>query len=332
MDADSARTFSPIATTDVSTVSYGGMCVRAVQDSEIKVQNVEFLCDWTNTSGAYYDASASECELLKIWNIADTSKLKMSFTSVNGKHPQEASATYYGPNALWVSGPSMVALSGAPSSTPDTASLSVLDTFGKGVELGAPAYYYGKTAHENVGPFRLYVSPTPKAKFLGQVKDTNGFYYIPTQNPTAFNSMAYVWNAAGDSIETGPPYQILAQGYNTSSDCSAASIDQVSAIYQDLGYASYINSLPSAAQAENVASSFYYTSAMLGDTAPNILLDESGMNIFANAKNGTLNTSGRKAIFSYYSAHTNYPGEGFWNTSKGVGLGSAGLFDLDTSL
>ena len=71
---------------------------------------------------------------------------------------------------------------------------------------------------------------------------------------------------------------------------------------------------------------------MLGDTAPNILLDESGMNIFANAKNGTLNTSGRKAIFSYYSAHTNYPGEGFWNTSKGVGLGSAGLFDLDTSL
>ena len=133
MDADSARTFSPIATTDVSTVSYGGMCVRAVQDSEIKVQNVEFLCDWTNTSGAYYDASASECELLKIWNIADTSKLKMSFTSVNGKHPQEASATYYGPSALWVSGPSMVALSGAPSSTPDTASLSVLDTFGRGL-------------------------------------------------------------------------------------------------------------------------------------------------------------------------------------------------------
>ena len=335
MDADSARTFSVIATAaDIGDASYGGLCVRAVDDSEIKVRNVEFQCDWPNTSGAYYDASASECELLRIWNIADTSKLKMSFTSVNGYHPQDMSASYYGPSAVWVSGGAWTPLSGAPSSTPDTASLSVLDSFGMGTTLGAPTYQYGKTDFENVGPFRLYVSPDPMAKFLGQVKDGAGNYFIPSQYPAAPVSMAYNWAAGAGvaSIETGVPYQVIAQGYNTSSDCSAGYIGQTNNIYNELGFATYINSLRAVEQVENDASSFFYTSAMLGDSADNIWLDEAGMNTFANAKNGTMSTSGRKPICKYYAAHTAYPGEAFWNTSKGVGLGSVNLFDLDTSL
>ena len=58
------------------------------------------------------------------------------------------------------------------------------------------------------------------------------------------------------------------------------------------------------------------------------------MNTFANAKNGTLGTSNRKKIFSYYRTTTTYPGEGFWEADAGFGkgLGSANLFDLDREL
>ena len=70
------------------------------------------------------------------------------------------------------------------------------------------------------------------------------------------------------------------------------------------------------------------------DSESRIWLDDSAMNTFANAKNGTLGTSGRKKIFSYYKAITQYPGEGWWqaNSGFGVGLGSANLFDLDREL
>ena len=70
------------------------------------------------------------------------------------------------------------------------------------------------------------------------------------------------------------------------------------------------------------------------DSEARIWLDESAMNTFANAKNGTLGTSGRKKIFSYYESTTDYPGEGFYaaDATHGIGLGSANLFDLDRDL
>ena len=79
------------------------------------------------------------------------------------------------------------------------------------------------------------------------------------------------------------------------------------------------------------------------DSASRIWLDESAMNTFANAKNGTLNTSGRKKWVNYYKAVTNYPGEAFWGNDPvtnsdsdasgfGLGIGSLNLFDLDRDL
>ena len=221
-------------------------------------------------------------------------------------------------------------MSGAPSSTPDTSSLSVLDTFGLGVATGGDLGYYGETTVKNVGPFRLYVSPDPKAKFLGYPLTSGGVGYTPPVYPAAFVSMGFEFAVA--SIETGIPYQALAQGYNCSSDCSAGPVGDVSAIYQDLAFSANITSLPTDQQVENVASSFFYTSAMLGDTSKNIWLDESAMNTFANAKNGTLSTSGRRPIVSFYSPKTVYPGEAFWNTTKGIGFGSANLFDTDRNI
>ena len=72
---------------------------------------------------------------------------------------------------------------------------------------------------------------------------------------------------------------------------------------------------------------------MLGDSQNRIWLDESAMNTFANAKNGTLGTSGRKKIFSYYKTTTDYPGEGSGGDGDYPhGIRSANLFDLDREL
>ena len=331
-----------VAAGGVSALSMGGMCVRAVDDSQVQARNVVFPCGWVNTSGPYYDLQTiGNCDHLRIWNIADQSELHASYLTVGneanglGAYPGDRT-DYYGPSAVWASSagwPEYGGLSGAPSSTPDTSSLSILDSFGKGTDTSGLAGYYGKTSHENKGPFRIYVSPHPKAKFLGYPIDENGTAFpgggiYPTD---VFKSMG--WWAQTATLKTGAPYQLFAQGYSTSGDCSASPPSTVSAIYEDLGFSGWIESKPMMADGHAAASSFFYTSAMLpNDSETKIWLDDSAMNTFANAKNGTLNTSGRKKIFSYYKAINVYPGEGFWNTTVGQGFRSANLFDLDREL
>ena len=343
----------PQATATLSHLSLGGMCVRAVGSSQVNVQNVVFPTGWPNTSGATYDLSTvGGCDRLRIWNIADNSELHASYLAVGNStiggpvHPQDASGLYYGPSAVWTSSITTLAaggggLSGAPSSTPDTSSLSVLDSFGLGVQTHGDNGYYGKTAAENIGPFRIYVSPDAKAKFLGYARTQHG-PFIPGQNPGPVSSLGFSFGH-GDAVLFGQgiPYELFAQGYATSSDCSAANshgpnYNNASAVYQDLGFSGYVTSLPILEQQANVASSFYYTSAMLPyDSANRIWLDESAINTFANAKNGSFASSGRKKIFNYYKATTVYPGEGFYSTGKGensAGIRSANLFDLDRDL
>ena len=328
---------------DVSSLSYGGFCVRAVGGSTVKANNILFPAGWENASGPYYDASTTGlCDLVRIWNIGDTSKLHASYLSVGNAtanagtigHPQDLSSYYYGPSALWTSD-SGTGLSGAPSSTVNTSSASVLDSFGLGTDTGGELGYYGKTTRQNIGPFRIYVGVDPKANFLGY-PSKNGTYSPPPYG-TAYNSMGF--NFPNDAtLITGPPKQLFAQGYSPSGDCSAINNQgdtflNASAIFQDLGFSGYITSLPLAEQIENVASSFFYPKDMLpSDSAANIWLDESAMNTFANAKNGTLGTSGRKKIFSYYKAITDAQGEGFFYPTRADGIGSINLFDLDRYL
>ena len=325
---------------DASNASWGGMCVRAVGGSNVNVRNVHFPTGWADPSGAYYDASTvGGCDLLRIWNIADESELHASYLSVSDAHPQDVSAHYTGPSAVWVSGaaPTFIPLSGAPSSTPETSSLSVLDSFGLGYNHQGTIGFYGKTTFENIGPFRIYVSPHPKAKFLGYVSGSAEGFYTPYGSDGKQSWMSMGFQMPNTSVFiSGAPYQLFAQGYATSSDCSAVNnqgpnYTNPSAIYEDLGFSAYVGTLPALAQTKNDASSFYYVSAMVGDSENRIWLDESAMNTFANAKNGTLGTSGRKKIFSYYKPTTAYPGEGFWQANSGYGVGfrSANIFDLD---
>ena len=326
----------------VAAASVGGMCVRAVGNSNVKVQNVNFPCGWANTSGAYYDVSAGVCAHLRIWNIADSSKLHASYLSLGGNYPRELSGSYYGPDAVWVSGgwggAASAVLSGAPSSTPDTSSLSILDSFGRGAQIHGG--FYGKDTWENIGPFRLYVSPHPIAKFLGYPINGAGWGFNPGYGSTPRTpvSMGYEFGGGGTTLVKNVPYQLFAQGYAASSDCSATPTYILSSIYNELAFSAYQDnklSMLNARPTANYASSYFYTSAMLSpDIQNNIWFDESAMNTFANAKNGTLSTSGRQKIVSYYKAIKEYPGESFWASTGGggLGLGSVNLFDLDRDL
>lgn len=144
---------------EFQNATLGGTCVRAVNDSLVEVQNVNFPCGWWNPSSIWYDSSATGanklCNLLFIWNIADTSQLRGSLFSVSSHFP--GAVPYWGPSGEW-------GVSAWPNSTPDTSSISILDYFGK--SDNSP---YRKTSQQNYGPFRLYFSVNPGVNILTDI-------------------------------------------------------------------------------------------------------------------------------------------------------------------
>ena len=83
---------------------------------------------------------------------------------------------------------------------------------------------------------------------------------------------------------------------------------------------------------DNAASSFFYGYEMTDKSTRNrVRLDDSAMNVWANAKNATLGTSGRNKLVTYYRALIAPQGEGFDADQIGHGLGflSANEFDLN---
>ncbi len=174
--------------------STGGMCVRALNGSIVNVKNVHFPAGWDNTSGMIYDVSSGrECDKLRIWNIGPNSYLNAAYCMVSGNYPSIPG--YYGPSAVYLSSNGTVA-SAAHVATPDTFSLSLLDSYGAS----------GSATARNYGPFRIFVSVGGPSKFLNYV-----------------SGVALIYNTA---------YQAWAQGYNPSGYVSAAPV--VSSYYNDL--------------------------------------------------------------------------------------------------
>lgn len=259
------------AVAQLSSVSTGGLCVVAANNSLVRVLNVHFPTGWTNTSGYWYDINTVPCDQLRIWNIGEGSHLEAAFLSVSGNKPG-SSLPYYGPSGVYTSGAGGVAF-GVPS-LPDTGTLSVLDQFGK-TSTASPTNY---------GPFRLYVSPGSKAKMMKDV-----------------TSQAY-----------GPPYQVWAQGYNTSGNVSGDAM--FSGMYSGIN-----------------ASQFIHVSSILDSSFKDrIRLDESGANTFANARHCASNTSGRVPVVTIYRASQDAGGIGYDTNVAGMGQGfkSADTFDL----
>jgi hypothetical protein len=177
----------PSSTNSFSGTTAGGVCVEAVNGSQIDVQNVNFPCGWWNASSIIYDISGSNgvCDRLFIWEVKDNSMLNASYCSVSGLFPE--SAGYIGPVGAWKNSAG-VFVSAAPAGTPDTSSLSVLDYFGQ-----CSSNPYGKSTPQNYGPFRLYFSVDP----------------------------AVNWLASSSLDDYGMPAQVFAQGYQMSGNMIA---------------------------------------------------------------------------------------------------------------
>jgi hypothetical protein len=322
---------------DRGKISLGGVCVRAVADSVVNVLNVHFPTgnDGGTMDDLFYNASGSDCARLMIWNLADTSRLNASYCSVSGEYPSESD--YQGPSALYVSSSvygeynaEYHIASGAPSGTPDTGTLSILDSFGagsavwvvpSGVDINSPfdrfypisgtinsetasalvgaginvssaqiIQYGGDGTAKNKGPFRIYWSPKSNSKFLAI--DMSGYQYGAS--------------AGAFSGSVGPLYQIFSQGYNLSAPASALlfqDITSVSSIYPDLlklSYDSDGDGIPDTLW----TSGFYYCKEFVDDNPTQCLLDESAGDTFANAKNASLGSSGRPRKVIIYRARS----------------------------
>ena len=334
----------------------GGTCLRALGGSQVDVLNVNFPTGWWNPSGIIYDVSGAEkgspgslCNRTFIWNIADDSKLHAAFCSVSGNDPRNMG--YHGPSSVYfVPGGTTaelgsIATARAPSGTPHTSSLSVLDFHGMGrkdilpvpqfssmligqvaaslarpflpLQLSAPLgdlmpYGTTGTSLQNRGPFRLYVSVDPMV---------NTFSSIDANNHLV--------------VDDGMHRQIYAQGYNLSGPVSAGPMT-LSATY---GHALRVpiategNGQHGAAMNSfSGLSGFVYNNEVVDPTTyTRIQLDESAAHIFANAKNGAMGTSNRAKICSIYVSRGAVGGEAAALSSHktfGRGYTSPNIFGL----
>lgn len=134
-------------TADQVSATYGGMCVRALNSSEVRVNHVNFPMgiDTTLLSGVYYDLSTT-CWWPFIWNFADTSRLIAENVSISGSFDGEHG--YHGPSGTWPGG---IPIDWYGASGPR-------ELYNNDAGVPKPKVQYD---FENFGPFRLYFSIDP---------------------------------------------------------------------------------------------------------------------------------------------------------------------------
>lgn len=350
--------------TDRAKVTQGGVCVRALGGSIINVNNVHFPLGTNNTplDGVYYNVSATDCDKLMIWNLADDSKLNASYLSVSGMYP--LAAQWHGPSALWVSSDGATGYriaSGAPISTPHTGPLSILDSFGAGSsvwiltsgttinsETGFPVPIYstpdGNTSKfyasqgivvSGAGTIYPYGAPVGTSLNKGPFRiyfSTHSSARLLQTDLSGYNygSFPHTGNFSG---ALGVAHQIFAQGYNCSAPLSAiipTGYSNASSIYPNLLKLSVDTNGDGIANAL-WTSGFYYCLEFVEDDPTQCMLDESAAETFANAKNASWGSSGRPRKVTIYRARGAdiLGSEAHQGTAQGsVGFKSTNIFDL----
>ena len=272
--------------TGVSSVTTGGMCIRALNKSNINITNVHFPTGHPQTSSIIYDFSGidgqlANCTRTHIWNIADDSLLKASYLSVSGRHPQDAG--YVGPSGNWY------LASSAPSSTPDTSSLSVLDYYGPDDDN---QNIFGASSAKNFGAFRLYFSVDPLTNYL--VDPIN--------------------------VLSGYATQVYAQGYQFSGALSAPG--NVSAEYTKSLFSPAYEQIAG-------SGFYYASDLVYNPNTVKALLDDSAMNTFANAKHNTVDKSNlANVVLRYESFDSGIGGDSTSTKTSGLGVASVNNFNL----
>ncbi len=307
---------------EFSSITLGGLCVRAVANSVINVKNVNFPTGWWNASGIFYNATAEQdsnlCAKLFIWNIADDSQLHASYCSVSSLYPTEAG--YHGPYAVWLSSlKDNGSLSGGLVTAADpykgdayTSSYALLDFAGSGPST-IDVY---TSSFNNVGPFRLYFSTDPVVNLLGIV------------SAGEFSSLSVEY------FESGWIPQVFAQGYYPPgylSSISGASFDYKTLFrYYQSGSRVFTTSGLFRPTGQEVSSIYSFGAGVIqSPLSTRVFLDESAANIFANAKHCAAGKSGAPKIVSIYYSHKSLGGDSnFDNKGIGVGVPSLNSFDL----
>tara|TARA_R110000824_G_scaffold51717_1_gene143995 strand:- start:3609 stop:7214 length:3606 start_codon:yes stop_codon:yes gene_type:complete len=342
------QVISGVPSAQRQNISKGGVCVRAVEDSIVNVTNVHFPNGNQGNAldGIIYTASGNTCDRLMIWNMADTSRLNAAFCSVSGMYPSDAG--YHGPSALWGSAAGgtgvpanrhEVIASGAPVGTPDTGSLSILDSFGagsavwvvpSGVTFNQPFERYYPVAKESgiATIDKIYVpallseaginvsSTTPRmygASASHNYSNQGVFriYWSPKSSAKFLQNDASGYDTGTSAIASfsgvvGPAYQVFSQGYNMSAPCSAMLLDtgaNVSSIYPGLLKMSVAEDHPTI-NSQLWTSGFYYCDEFVDDNPTQCMLDESASDTFANSKNATLGSSGRPKKVTLYRSRS----------------------------
>tara|TARA_R100000951_G_scaffold80619_1_gene68419 strand:- start:5574 stop:9110 length:3537 start_codon:yes stop_codon:yes gene_type:complete len=364
----------PITTVDWTkqgNITQGGVALRATEDSVVNVKNVHFPLG-TNDSpldGFYYTTSGTECDKFMIWNIADTSRLNASYLSVSSVHP--ASIKYHGPSAIWASSVDQtnagnaydIPAYGAPSGTPGTGTLSILDVFGAGSSVWLPAsgtdlnssfsrffpleLTTTHDAKEKLAAAGVIVSGSVDSYMIGAgphaSKNQGPFriYWTPKSSARILQTDLSGYLKGGFphtgafSGTVGPAYQLFAQGYNCSASLSAIVIDDglgnniTSGTYPDLLRMSNDTNgdgIPD----QLYTSGFYYCSDMLEENPTQCILDESASRTFANAQNASVNIGGTPIKVTLVRARQNDRGSESYvgDASGSLGFKSAAIFDL----
>ena len=314
---------------DRDTVSFGtqdsagtgGMCVRCVGDSSVKVNNTNFLMDATpaDLSGVYYNIEGSGLEhqygyagltgdpdigdtsahyggsQIYIWNIADSSKIEAANVRVNGAHP--SGSGYHGPAGKWWNNVG-------------------LDYYGSNGKAGAAA---GVTllTYENYGPFRLMMGTRGVVKTyydlssttsvpLGLVKDFGGTPIDQINGQGYMSPVSSVSSLTNSDISYYHQYENYATG--------EAIFGGVSGMIQDSTNGTFpIVSIP------------VLNSDWQGYMRNYI--DESAACLFANAKHAANEKVGFVSI--YRSTTESVRGGEGRDSSMSKGMRSTNLFDLD---
>tara|TARA_R110002051_G_scaffold167858_2_gene238535 strand:- start:2735 stop:6385 length:3651 start_codon:yes stop_codon:yes gene_type:complete len=365
-----------ITTQTLEGITLGGVCVRAVNGSKVNVTNVHFPLGAADSplDGVVYNASGSICDRLMIWNMADNSELKSSFNSVSGCYPSDVG--YHGPSSIWTSALEAnnndatavhIPASGAPSGTPDTGILSVLDTFGNGSTSGlwlVPSGVGINDPFNRFYPVSGMVNEETARRLHGAGLAVSG--NLTTKSNTVYGSTGKTYNNQGpfriyfspnsctkflahDATygftkgampngggdvhwETGAAYQVFAQGYNMSAPVSAivpTGSTSLSSLYPNLLKISDKDTGDPYVPAALAMSGFYYCKEFLDDNPTQCFLDESAGNTFANSKNASVGGSGRpKRATIYRSADQTTTGAEAYDGSAIKGFRSSNIFDL----
>lgn len=346
-------------------LSWGGMCVRAVGDSVVNMNNVHFPIGGNQSpfDGKYYTTDIDECHRFGIFNIADTSRMQASYLSVSGLHPVDSQ--YHGPSSLWVSSDGLGGDSpsyGAPEYTPDTGRLSILDAFGAGsgvwstdagnsvnqggrwfpptdiTDPNAPDLLSAGVTTSSTVDFYNWGAPENISNNRGPFR----LYFTPHSSARLLQTDAsgYDTGKYNGSYEfsgvVGPAYQLLSQVYSLSSDCSSLVPEgEVNAS----GLAP--NLLKLVYDSDNIegsdqlwTSGYYYVNEFLDDNPTQVVVDESAADVFANAKNASIGMANRPKKVTIYRSRldgdANRASESYTGDAENATLGfkSAGVFDL----